>query len=170
MWTALKMASESEEIKVAAKAKKSSSPSTPLWRRQLRLQQKKKKKKLPVVVTVSSNRGGGVALKVYRCPHCSYSSSNLKLVRGHMVKHGPARLKCGYCDYRGHYPSRLHKHMRCSHSGLPFKFMRDGAGSSGSPAKSGRALQKVKGGGSPAKKVKSQQNQSQQKTQHPGEC
>ncbi|ESO03428.1 hypothetical protein HELRODRAFT_133020, partial [Helobdella robusta] len=54
--------------------------------------------------------------KIYKCPECSYTNISLKLVRGHMVKHGPHRLKCAYCDYKAHYPSRIRKHTRRQHS------------------------------------------------------
>lgn len=63
-----------------------------------------------------------MAMKFHRCPHCPYTNTSVKLVRGHMVKHGPFRLQCGYCDYRGHYPSRIRKHMRRHHPSMPFKY------------------------------------------------
>ena len=69
-----------------------------------------------------SSTASKMAIKFHRCPHCAYTNTSLKLVRGHMVKHGPYRLQCGYCDYRGHYPSRIRKHTRRHHPGLTFKY------------------------------------------------
>jgi len=73
-----------------------------------------------VVTSPSSN----VALKLHRCPHCLYTNSNLKLLRSHMVKHGPCRLQCAYCDHRGHYPSRIYKHIRRNHLGRPYRIIK----------------------------------------------
>lgn len=60
--------------------------------------------------------------KMLKCPECSYTNSSMKLVRGHMIKHGPYRFKCSYCDYHAHYPSRIRKHTKTQHQGLTFKF------------------------------------------------
>jgi len=57
----------------------------------------------------------------HECPHCEYSSASIKLIRGHMVKHGPCRIECGYCDYRGHYPSTIRKHSLRHHPQMPFR-------------------------------------------------
>jgi len=65
-----------------------------------------------------------VALKLHRCPHCLYTNSNLKLLRSHMVKHGPCRLQCAYCDHKGHYPSRIYKHIRRHHPGRSFRVVK----------------------------------------------
>ena len=62
--------------------------------------------------------------KLYKCPDCAYTNSTLKLVRGHMVKHGPYRLKCAYCPYKAHYPSRIRKHNRRQHHGLMAKCLK----------------------------------------------
>ena len=62
--------------------------------------------------------------KLFKCPECPYTNSTLKLVRGHMVKHGPYRLKCAYCSYKAHYPSRIRKHNRRQHHGLPPKCLK----------------------------------------------
>lgn len=77
-----------------------------------------------------------MAMKFHRCPHCPYTNTSVKLVRGHMVKHGPFRLQCGYCDYRGHYPSRIRKHMRRHHQAMPFKYSKVAL-----PPKDGKAEQ-----------------------------
>jgi len=65
-----------------------------------------------------------MALKLHRCPHCLYTNSNLKLLRSHMVKHGPYRLQCAYCEHRGHYPSRIYKHIRRHHPGRSFRVVK----------------------------------------------
>jgi len=65
-----------------------------------------------------------MALKLHRCPHCMYTNSNLKLLRSHMVKHGPCRLQCAYCEHRGHYPSRIYKHIRRHHPGRAFRVVK----------------------------------------------
>ena len=75
---------------------------------------------LPVRITSPSS----VALKLHRCPHCLYTNSNLKLLRSHMVKHGPCRLQCAYCDHKGHYPSRIYKHIRRHHPGRSFRVVK----------------------------------------------
>jgi len=75
----------------------------------------------PVGVTSPSS---SMALKLHRCPHCLYTNSNLKLLRSHMVKHGPCRLQCAYCDHRGHYPSRIYKHIRRHHPGRSFRVIK----------------------------------------------
>ena len=74
----------------------------------------------PVGVTSPSS----VALKLHRCPHCMYTNSNLKLLRSHMVKHGPCRLQCAYCEHRGHYPSRIYKHIRRHHPGQLYRVVK----------------------------------------------
>jgi len=74
----------------------------------------------PVGVTSPSS----VALKLHRCPHCLYTNSNLKLLRSHMVKHGPCRLQCAYCEHKGHYPSRIYKHIRRHHPGRSFRVVK----------------------------------------------
>jgi len=74
----------------------------------------------PVGVTSPSS----VALRLHRCPHCLYTNSSLKLLRSHMVKHGPCRLQCAYCDHRGHYPSRIYKHIRRHHPGRSFRVVK----------------------------------------------
>jgi hypothetical protein len=66
----------------------------------------------------------GTSLRLHRCTQCSYTTSNLKLLRGHLVKHGPFRLQCAYCDYRGHYPSRIYKHIRRHHRGNAFRVVK----------------------------------------------
>lgn len=66
----------------------------------------------------------GTSLRLHRCTQCSYTTSNLKLLRGHLVKHGPYRLQCAYCDYRGHYPSRIYKHIRRHHRGCAFRVVK----------------------------------------------
>jgi hypothetical protein len=75
--------------------------------------------------STSSGRGAAsglkMAIKLHRCPHCEYTNTSLKLVRGHMVKHGPYRIQCGYCDYKGHYPSRIRKHTKRHHPRVPFR-------------------------------------------------
>jgi len=74
----------------------------------------------PITVTSPSS----MALKLHRCPHCLYTNSNLKLLRSHMVKHGPCRLQCAYCDHRGHYPSRIYKHIRRHHPGRSYRLIK----------------------------------------------
>jgi hypothetical protein len=74
--------------------------------------------------TSKSISSSGTSLRLHRCTHCSYTTSNLKLLRGHLVKHGPYRLQCAYCDYRGHYPSRIYKHIRRHHRGNAFRVVK----------------------------------------------
>jgi len=66
----------------------------------------------------------GTSLRLHRCTQCTYTTSNLKLLRGHLVKHGPYRLQCAYCEYRGHYPSRIYKHIRRHHRGCAFRVVK----------------------------------------------
>jgi len=79
---------------------------------------------VPETSAVGVTSPSSVALKLHRCTHCMYTNSNLKLLRSHMVKHGPCRLQCAYCDHRGHYPSRIYKHIRRHHPGRSFRVVK----------------------------------------------
>ena len=76
---------------------------------------------IPEMIRTGVTSPLSVALKLHRCPHCLYTNSNLKLLRSHMVKHGPCRLQCAHCDHKGHYPSRIYKHIRRHHPGRSFR-------------------------------------------------
>lgn len=79
---------------------------------------------IPEMIRTGVTSPLSVALKLHRCPHCLYTNSNLKLLRSHMVKHGPCRLQCAHCDHKGHYPSRIYKHIRRHHPGRSFRVVK----------------------------------------------
>lgn len=76
---------------------------------------------------------------LHKCSTCPYTSSSLKLVRGHMEMHKEHRVKCDYCNFQALYPSRVRKHWHRCHekNGLPFKMVdiggRTGNGGKSSP-------------------------------------
>lgn len=74
------------------------------------------------------------APKIHRCLQCSYSSTSLRPLQAHMVKHRPCRLQCGYCTHRSHYPSWIRKHIRSSHPGLAFKYCKVASAPKAQPA------------------------------------
>ena len=53
------------------------------------------------------------------CEKCGLTVHNKKALHTHMVRHGPKRYQCLYCDYKVFFPFEISKHSQSKHNKSP---------------------------------------------------
>lgn len=64
-------------------------------------------------------KAGNKATSLFKCKDCGFITSKYKHIQNHIVRHGPKRHQCGYCDFQAYYPYEISQHCSKAHVTLP---------------------------------------------------